>query len=664
MSRRPSNEGGRPSVKQGLQTAVRSLKPQELFALTAENERLIKLEKELAAREAALNLREVSVQEDLTAREAALAQREAAQGGGSSGGGSSSSASHDDFSRMQAQNEELRRALDLAMLNGGGGGVDPSVVAALKQQVQESEARVGELTRTLQESEARHLLERSESQSRVERAKLAFEHEELSHGATSAKLKHMTTAHEHATALLKDLQAALDEANAARSAAERERDRLADVLARHMLEGNSNSSGGGNSDDGAAANAAAASGMEEPLLPLHVQLLQAELAAAEEAGSAMAAAVRVRWDEAEVGHAAAREASERELAKAVAQVHAHVEQARMEATASEVLRGEIGVLETTLALGAEREAAQHKAHAEAMKKAMAAREKERQRAEAAAAEAAAAGKAAAAAEAACADATERAARSHALYEEAELKLMAAKDAMASLASAKKRLAALEKELAKARAEGERSAKEVARLDGAMSALQTRHEDALRAQAAKAKEMAKMREAVLKEAVERAEAARRELAELQGALDEAAADEERAREGEELALGQVARLEKQLEAAKRDIERRDDSLQAMARRLEVLAQANTESHMTDVGYWGERAKRSDFATAAFTVGSSKRQAHKVAQAAMRRAKVLDGAPGGPAASSNALPSIADATATSSSKKQTTTTLPPLKKAAVA
>ena len=65
---------------------------------------------------------------------------------------------------------------------------------------------------------------------------------------------------------------------------------------------------------------------------------------------------------------------------------------------------------------------------------------------------------------------------------------------------------------------------------------------------------------------------------------------------------------------------------MARRLEALAQSSTESHMHDMGYWGERAKRSEFATAAFTVGSSKRSAQKVAAAAMRRVGELS-APGG-------------------------------------
>ena len=89
---------------------------------------------------------------------------------------------------------------------------------------------------------------------------------------------------------------------------------------------------------------------------------------------------------------------------------------------------------------------------------------------------------------------------------------------------------------------------------------------------------------------------------------------------------MAALEKQLEALKKEGARKDDQLQAMARRLEVLAQANTESHMNDMGYWGERAKRSEFATAAYTVGSSKRAAQKVAEAAHRRAKALDGAPG--------------------------------------
>ena len=41
---------------------------------------------------------------------------------------------------------------------------------------------------------------------------------------------------------------------------------------------------------------------------------------------------------------------------------------------------------------------------------------------------------------------------------------------------------------------------------------------------------------------------------------------------------------------------------MARRLEALAAANTESHMHDMGYWSERSKRSEFATMAYTLTS--------------------------------------------------------------
>ena len=106
--------------KAKIQTAVRALQPQELFALTAENERLLNLEKDLAEREAKLKLAE------------AAATEEAA--------------------RLRAQNDELRQALDLAMLNGGGGDA--------------------ELRAKIRELEARHVLERSEDAARVKRAAL------------------------------------------------------------------------------------------------------------------------------------------------------------------------------------------------------------------------------------------------------------------------------------------------------------------------------------------------------------------------------------------------------------------------------------------------------------------------------------------------------------
>ncbi len=48
-------------------------------------------------------------------------------------------------------------------------------------------------------------------------------------------------------------------------------------------------------------------------------------------------------------------------------------------------------------------------------------------------------------------------------------------------------------------------------------------------------------------------------------------------------------------------------------------------MHDMGYWAERGKRHDFASAAFTVGSSKKAVDKVAKEVMRRAGGALGAP---------------------------------------
>ena len=118
-----------------------------------------------------------------------------------------------------------------------------------------------------------------------------------------------------------------------------------------------------------------------------------------------------------------------------------------------------------------------------------------------------------------------------------------------------------------------------------------------------------------------------MAELRKEADAAAAGEQSAREGEELALGQLPRLERQLERLKKEMAKKDDSLLALQRRLEVLAGTTTESHMNDTAYWLERGKRTDFATAGFTVGASKKAASKALAAAAIRGGVLAGG-GGP------------------------------------
>ena len=55
----------RSSGGEKLRTAVRQLQPNELFALTAENDRLVKLEKDLAEREASVSKREQERQDAL-----------------------------------------------------------------------------------------------------------------------------------------------------------------------------------------------------------------------------------------------------------------------------------------------------------------------------------------------------------------------------------------------------------------------------------------------------------------------------------------------------------------------------------------------------------------------------------------------------------------------
>lgn len=587
-----------PSAKQGLQTAVRSLQPQELFALTAENERLMKLEKDLQARESALALKDQSSSEEAL--------------------------------RLKAQNEELRRELDMAMLNGGGGGAE---LAGLRKQ--------------LQEVEARRVLERSED---------------------AAKLATLEASHAHATSLLSSLQASHDEAVAGRSAAERERDRLADLLARTMQPIDEDG------DVSTPSNAAASSSSDGAArAAVHESLLVHELSSHEIDADGTIAALRQALEHAERFHATAMDAKGRELARAIEQVHRHLAGTLAVDVATRVLRAEIGLMETDAQESVRRAAQEGERCREAL--ADAARAAEAQMtAETESArlstEAAEEQRAAEATRAQLVDASERARALQQRYEAAVAQSLSDAQRLeaveAARVDAKARIRALENELAASRAAVQRGTAQVGRLEEELAGRDELQAKAIAQLKAKQKEAVKMREALLKEAVQRAEAARTELGELQAQMDEAAGDEERARDGEELAMNHVSRLEKQLEAIKKEISRKDDQLQAMARRLEVLAQANTESHKHDMGCaphdldpptcglppdipllthrflacadWGERARRSEFATAAFTVGSSKRAAQKVAQAAMVRARALDGAPTRMDATSDAAGSI--------------------------
>ena len=106
----PPQKRAAPGEK--LRTAVRQLQPNELFALTAENDRLVKLEKDLAEREAAVSRREQQGQDSI-----------------------------EEATRLAAQNDELRRALDLSMLNAGDGGAAAAEAGDLRRQLRELEAR-------------------------------------------------------------------------------------------------------------------------------------------------------------------------------------------------------------------------------------------------------------------------------------------------------------------------------------------------------------------------------------------------------------------------------------------------------------------------------------------------------------------------------------------
>ena len=593
-----------PKGKPSIQTAVRSLQPQELFALTAENERLLQLERDLKAREDAIAAKENA------ATEMTL--------------------------RLQAQNDELRGALDMAMMNGGG-GANPAELASLKRQLQENEeaaaSEASSLRQQVQEVEARRVLERSEETAKLAKLRGACEEATAALGAANTKLDTLEAAHAHATSLLTSLQSSHDEAVAARRAAELERDRLADLLARAVM-----------SDDDAPPPAAASSSADDALrAAIHETLLARELCMHEVESEDTVASLRQALEHAERFHAAALDAKGRELARAIEQVHCYLASTLAVDVSTRVLRAEISQLEADAHAHAT-SAADHQSRCRAALEVAAKATEAQADAEARAndveanAEATVA-RASAAAEAAqrvadetrseLADAATRATALQQRYEAAEaqslLDAQRVEEAQAARAAAKARVQSLEGELAAARATVDRGAAQISRLESDLAGRDAVHEKAVQTLKGQQREHAKMREALLKEAVGRAEVARAELAELQAQVDEAADDAYQARDGEELALSHVSKLEQQLEELKKLLAKKDDQLQAMARRLEVLAQASTESHKHDIGYWGERAKRSEFATAAYTVGGSKRAAQKVAQAALSRAKALDGAP---------------------------------------
>ena len=553
----PPQKRAAPGEK--LRTAVRQLQPNELFALTAENDRLVKLEKDLAEREAAVSRREQQGQDSI-----------------------------EEATRLAAQNDELRRALDLSMLNAGDGGA--------------AAAEAGDLRRQLRELEARRVLEKSEEAARLERMRLAMEESNEAHDATSAKLRTMQAAHEHATQLLRDLQAAHDECSAGRSSAERERDRLAELLARKMREVGE----AGATSEGPAIHAdilalelreneadlAAASACDS----VHRQLLAAELrrqeTAVDEAVAAGVAALGRAMADAETAHAAELDRRAIEMARAVEE--ALVESQGAEAGAR-VMRAEVAALEDDAASLARRESeARGAAEAEAARLRAAWQKEQRARERA----------------------DMRATRLQASVDELGKQLEAAAAAVAKADAALADQARLEAELAAARHEAARSAEEVSRLQNDATEREKAHEAAMQALREQQREAGRLRESVLREAVNREKACRQEMNELREQAESSAADEQAAREGEELALGQVARLEKQLAVARKEITRQDDRLKVLQRRLDVLAATTTESNMHDMGYWMERGKRTDFAAQALTVGTSKKAAKAIAAAAMR------------------------------------------------
>ena len=569
-----------------MQTAVRTLQPQELFALQAENERLLKWEQELM--EKAANLME---------REERIVSGEVPP---PSGGESSSVPSEQklEVMRLRAMNEELRAQLDMAALNQGA---------------QPGQAELAALKKRMHEAEAQRVLERSEEEARLQRAQAAHRETQDAHEQTAKRLLTLQTAHEHATGLLTSLQAQHDAAVAARTAAERERDRLAELLASQQTPAADLSDAAPSSD---AAD-------------LRVTLLTAELrqheASLTEALEAAAANLALRLREVEEAHEASMFAKEHELHRAIAQVHKCLDAETCAEVRTRVVAAELPALEGALhAACAERDE-------QAARTAAAVQQYEAEAAESLRHEAAATK-----AEAAKASAEERTRRLQERLEQANARRVAAEDLAARGEAALARMARLEEELSEALALVARLQVEQGRLETEAAERETKHEAAVARVREQAKEGLKMREALLKEAVARAEAAQKEADELREQMEKAASDEEIARDGEEMAMHQLKRLEKQLEAARKELQRKDDSIQAMARRLEVLAGTHTESHMHDMGYWSERSKRTDFATAAFTVGSSKKAALKATKEMTKRANALGPATGGGAAAAGLPP----------------------------
>ena len=332
---------------------------------------------------------------------------------------------------------------------------------------------------------------------------------------------------------------------------------------------------------------------------VHRQLLAAELrrqeTAVDEAVAAGVAALGRAMADAETAHAA-------ELDRRAIEMSRAVEEALVESQAAEagarVVRAEVAALEDDAASLARRESeargAAEAAEAEAARLRAAWQKEQRARERA----------------------DMRATRLQASVDELGKQLEAAAAAVAKADAALADQARLEAELAAARHEAARSAEEVSRLQNDATEREKAHEAAMQALREQQREAGRLRESVLREAVNREKACRQEMNELREQAESSAADEQAAREGEELALGQVARLEKQLAVARKEITRQDDRLKVLQRRLDVLAATTTESNMHDMGYWMERGKRTDFAAQALTVGTSKKAAKAIAAAAMR------------------------------------------------
>ena len=137
------------------------------------------------------------------------------------------------------------------------------------------------------------------------------------------------------------------------------------------------------------------------------------------------------------------------------------------------------------------------------------------------------------------------------------------------------------------------------------AVASEHERAQLEASQRFKEAARVREGLLKQAIGRAEQARAAQEDAEAQAEAAADAEQAAQEHAELLTSQMKRLERRLEKEGAETRHLEDKCQALARRLEALAAAGTESHANDMGYWVERSKRDTFAHSAFTVGTTKR-----------------------------------------------------------